>query len=162
MHHRLRLGKVAHRPTLTPAAVSPTTAADVAEELNGRVELVLDAGPCPIGLESTVIGFAGQSPVLLRNRTRPQIIYHLPPNYAAMLHSQAKNQNNEFPNENSAPNAPQNSRPALNATPQPAPPSFREQRVKPKLKESRSQGRLHSSAKSPGHGNPHGNKSHKK
>ena len=97
-----------------------------------------------------------------RNRTRPQIIYHLPPNYAAMLHSQAKNQNNEFPNENSAPNAPQNSRPALNATPQPAPPSFREQRVKPKLKESRSQGRLHSSAKSPGHGNPHGNKSHKK
>ena len=64
--------------------------------------------------------------------------------------------------ENSAPNAPQNSRPALNATPQPAPPSFREQRVKPKLKESRSQSRLHSSAKSPGHGNPHGNKSHKK
>ena len=47
-------------------AVSPTTAADVAEELNGRVELILDAGPCPIGLESTVIGFAGQSPVLLR------------------------------------------------------------------------------------------------
>ena len=47
-------------------SVSPTSAADVAEELNGRVELILDAGPCPIGLESTVIGFAGQSPVLLR------------------------------------------------------------------------------------------------
>jgi len=47
-------------------AVSPTNAADVAAELNGRVDLILDAGPCPIGLESTIIGFAGQSPVLLR------------------------------------------------------------------------------------------------
>jgi L-threonylcarbamoyladenylate synthase len=47
-------------------AVSPTTAAHVAEELNGRVDLILDAGPCPIGLESTIIGFSGQSPVLLR------------------------------------------------------------------------------------------------
>jgi L-threonylcarbamoyladenylate synthase len=58
-------------PIAAPSAnragsVSPTTAADVAEELNGRVELILDAGPCPIGLESTVIGFARQSPVLLR------------------------------------------------------------------------------------------------
>jgi len=58
-------------PIAAPSAnragsVSPTTAADVAEELNGRVELILDAGSCPIGLESTVIGFAGQSPVLLR------------------------------------------------------------------------------------------------
>lgn len=99
-----------------------------------------------------------------RNRTRPQIIYHLPPNYAAMLHSQAKGQNSDLPNDSSMPNPLQNSRPNTNAVQQqPAPPaSFEEQRVKPKLKESRPQVHSRSSAKSQGHGNPHGNKSHKK
>ena len=47
-------------------AVSPTTASHVARDLQGRVDLVLDAGPCPIGIESTVIGFDGGRPVLLR------------------------------------------------------------------------------------------------
>ena len=47
-------------------AVSPTTAQHVAEELDGRVDLILDGGPCRIGLESTIVGFDGERPVLLR------------------------------------------------------------------------------------------------
>lgn len=35
--------------------VSPTTAAHVAESLAGRIELVLDGGPCETGLESTIV-----------------------------------------------------------------------------------------------------------
>jgi L-threonylcarbamoyladenylate synthase len=47
-------------------AVSPTTATHVVRELQGRVDMVLDAGPSPIGIESSVIGFDGARPVLLR------------------------------------------------------------------------------------------------
>jgi L-threonylcarbamoyladenylate synthase len=47
-------------------AVSPTTAQHVAEELDGRVDLILDGGPCPVGLESTIVGFHDRRPVLLR------------------------------------------------------------------------------------------------
>ena len=36
-------------------AVSPTTAAHVAESLAGQIELVLDGGPCGTGLESTIV-----------------------------------------------------------------------------------------------------------
>jgi hypothetical protein len=101
------------------------------------------------------------------SRTRPQIIYHLPrsSNYAGTLHSQAKSQNSELPNDSAMPNPIQNSRPDVNPAVQPqqqAPqPSFQQQRVKPKVKANRSQARPHSFAKPPGGGNPHG-KSHKK
>ena len=59
------------RPVAAPSAnrsgrVSPTTAAHVAEELGGRVALILDGGPCPVGLESTVIDLSGDTPRLLR------------------------------------------------------------------------------------------------
>src|SRR4051812_40870429 len=47
-------------------AVSATTAAHVAEGLGERVDLVLDGGATPLGLESTVVGFDGGAPVLLR------------------------------------------------------------------------------------------------
>ena len=47
-------------------SVSPTTAAHVAESLGGRVDLILDGGPTAHGIESTVIGFEGDRPVLLR------------------------------------------------------------------------------------------------
>jgi L-threonylcarbamoyladenylate synthase len=39
--------------------VSPTTAADVAADLGESVELVLDGGPCEIGVESTIVEVAG-------------------------------------------------------------------------------------------------------
>lgn len=45
---------------------SPTTAAHVLEDLAGRIEAVLDGGPCTIGLESTVLSLLSSPPVLLR------------------------------------------------------------------------------------------------
>lgn len=45
---------------------SPTTAAHVLADLGAAVDLVLDAGPSPIGVESTVVDARGDRPVLLR------------------------------------------------------------------------------------------------
>jgi len=45
--------------------VSPTTAEHVRAEFGGQVD-VLDGGPCRVGVESTIVGFTGKSPVLLR------------------------------------------------------------------------------------------------
>ncbi|WP_139559513.1 L-threonylcarbamoyladenylate synthase [Methylotetracoccus oryzae] len=45
---------------------SPTTAQHVLEDLDGRVDLVLDGGSTTIGLESTVIDLTAASPILLR------------------------------------------------------------------------------------------------
>lgn len=46
--------------------ISPTTAAHVAEELGERVPLILDGGPCPVGIESTIIDCSRGQPVVLR------------------------------------------------------------------------------------------------
>jgi L-threonylcarbamoyladenylate synthase len=64
------LVKAAGVPIAAPSAnrsgrISSTRAADVAEELVD-VDLILDGGRCPLGIESTVIGFDGQVPLLLR------------------------------------------------------------------------------------------------
>ena len=54
-------------PSANPSGlVSPTTAAHVAADLGGRVDLVLDGGPCPVGVESTVLDLSGPVPRLLR------------------------------------------------------------------------------------------------
>lgn len=45
---------------------SPTRAAHVADSLGTDDLLILDGGPCQAGLESTVVGFEGARPVLLR------------------------------------------------------------------------------------------------
>ncbi|MEM8852737.1 MAG: L-threonylcarbamoyladenylate synthase [Pseudomonadota bacterium] len=45
--------------------VSPTSADAVAEELGGRIDLIVDGGPSPIGVESTVLDMTGP-PRLLR------------------------------------------------------------------------------------------------
>ncbi len=45
---------------------SPTTAAHVLEDLAGRIEAVLDGGPCAVGVESTVLDIRGGRPVILR------------------------------------------------------------------------------------------------
>src|SRR5688500_6698932 len=45
---------------------SPTTAAHVQEDLDGRVDLILDGGATDIGLESSIIDFAVDPPVLRR------------------------------------------------------------------------------------------------
>ena len=46
--------------------ISPTRAADVLEELGGRVALVLDGGDCEVGLESTIVACLGGRVTLLR------------------------------------------------------------------------------------------------
>lgn len=45
---------------------SPTTARHALDDLNGRVPLVLDGGPCMVGLESTVADARGEFPLILR------------------------------------------------------------------------------------------------
>jgi L-threonylcarbamoyladenylate synthase len=46
--------------------VSPTTAAHVAADLGERPALVLDGGPCEVGIESTIVAFRGDIALLLR------------------------------------------------------------------------------------------------
>lgn len=46
--------------------ISPTTAAHVAESLGEHVAMILDGGPCRVGLESTVVDLLCDTPVLLR------------------------------------------------------------------------------------------------
>ncbi|MGD0763092.1 MAG: L-threonylcarbamoyladenylate synthase [Roseiarcus sp.] len=58
-------------PLAAPSAnrsgrVSPTSAEHVAADLNGRIDWILDAGPTPLGLESTIVACLGGTPRLLR------------------------------------------------------------------------------------------------
>jgi L-threonylcarbamoyladenylate synthase len=58
-------------PLAAPSAnrfghTSPTTAAHVLADLNGRIAAVLDGGPTPIGIESTVLDLTTPVPTLLR------------------------------------------------------------------------------------------------
>jgi L-threonylcarbamoyladenylate synthase len=45
---------------------SPTTAEHVLADLGPAVDLVLDGGPCPVGVESTVVDARGDRPIVLR------------------------------------------------------------------------------------------------
>ena len=65
------LMRAAGCPVAAPSAnrfgtLSPTEARHVAASLGDAVDLVLDGGPCPGGLESTVLSLTGETPVLLR------------------------------------------------------------------------------------------------
>jgi L-threonylcarbamoyladenylate synthase len=46
--------------------VSPTTAQHVRDELGDEVDLILDGGPCKVGIESTVLSLVGEVPLILR------------------------------------------------------------------------------------------------
>jgi len=46
--------------------ISPTTAAHVHEELGDRVAMILDGGPCAVGIESTILDFSRDVPEILR------------------------------------------------------------------------------------------------
>ncbi|SDF29145.1 L-threonylcarbamoyladenylate synthase [Limimaricola pyoseonensis] len=59
------------RPVAAPSAnpsgrVSPTTAQHVIAGLAGRIEAVVDGGPCGVGVESTIVDCSEDEPVLLR------------------------------------------------------------------------------------------------
>jgi L-threonylcarbamoyladenylate synthase len=76
----LRLITEAGIPVAAPSAnpfteLSPTTAKHVRDCLGSRVDLVLDGGPCTVGIESTVLSLAGGVATLLRPGmiTRKQI-----------------------------------------------------------------------------------------
>ena len=67
----LRLLQQFGRPVAAPSAnrfgrVSPTTADHVRADLGPEVDLVLDGGPCEVGLESTIVDCTRGVPVLLR------------------------------------------------------------------------------------------------
>ena len=63
--------RYADRPIAAPSAnrstrVSPSTAAHVLRDLDGRIPLLLDAGPTSIGIESTVLDLTAAVPRILR------------------------------------------------------------------------------------------------
>lgn len=63
--------RAAQTPIAAPSAnrsgrPSPTTAAHVLEDMEGRIPLILDGGPCEVGLESTVVDVTGARPRILR------------------------------------------------------------------------------------------------
>lgn len=58
-------------PVAAPSAnlfgrISPTTAKHVVDQLGPQVDMVLDGGPCAVGVESTIVSFCGPKPLLLR------------------------------------------------------------------------------------------------
>ncbi|PYI36948.1 hypothetical protein BP00DRAFT_483234 [Aspergillus indologenus CBS 114.80] len=62
---------VTDRPLAAPSAnastkPSPTAAEHVHHDLQGRIELILDGGPCGVGVESTVIDGLSDPPAILR------------------------------------------------------------------------------------------------
>ena len=65
------LMEMAGVPVAAPSAnrfsrPSPTTAAHVLADLDGRIDILLDGGPTEIGLESTIVDFTVDPPVMLR------------------------------------------------------------------------------------------------
>lgn len=62
---------LSEKPIAAPSAnkfgsISPTCAAHVSEQLGSNVDMILDGGNCNIGVESTIISFMQEKPVLLR------------------------------------------------------------------------------------------------
>ncbi len=58
-------------PLAAPSAnpfgyVSPTKPQHVDEQLGSKIQYILDGGPCPIGIESTIVGFEDSKPVVYR------------------------------------------------------------------------------------------------
>ena len=67
----LALIRAAGVPVAAPSAnrsgrPSPTTAAHVLEDMNGRIPMILDGGACEVGVESTVLDVTVSPPMILR------------------------------------------------------------------------------------------------
>src|SRR4029077_12455593 len=67
----LELLRAVDGPIAAPSAnrsnhVSPTTAQHVRDELGDSVDLILDGGPCAVGIESTVLDLVIEHPTILR------------------------------------------------------------------------------------------------
>ena len=66
-----RLIRLAAVPVAAPSAntsgrPSPTTAQHVWQDMEGKIEMILDGGPVGIGVESTIVDVSGDVPTLLR------------------------------------------------------------------------------------------------
>ena len=66
-----RLIKAAGCPVAAPSAntsglPSPTKAKYVIDDMNGKIDAIIEGGDCEFGVESTVITLAGETPVILR------------------------------------------------------------------------------------------------
>ena len=59
-------GFIAAPSANTSGKPSPTTAAHVAADMDGRIDMVLDGGAAGIGLESTIVDMSEETPVILR------------------------------------------------------------------------------------------------
>src|SRR5581483_11104870 len=67
----LALIRATGSPIAAPSAnrfmhISPTTAQHALTDLNGRVPLILDGGPCAVGVESTILDLCAEAPTILR------------------------------------------------------------------------------------------------
>ncbi len=76
----LQLLRAFDGPIAAPSAnranhISPTSADDVHAELGDAIDLILDGGPCTVGIESTVLDISGEHATILRpgGVTREQI-----------------------------------------------------------------------------------------
>lgn len=66
-----RLIELAGTPVAAPSAntsgrPSPTTAEHVRQDMDGRIEMIVDGGPVGIGVESTIVDVTGEIPMVLR------------------------------------------------------------------------------------------------
>ncbi|MEX0807117.1 MAG: L-threonylcarbamoyladenylate synthase [Dongiaceae bacterium] len=73
----LDLIRLSGRPLAAPSAnpsgrLTPTEATHVAASLGDRIDLILDGGPCAIGIESTVLDLSEATPRILRQGGLPQ------------------------------------------------------------------------------------------
>lgn len=66
-----RLLQVCQLPIAAPSAnlsgrPSPTSASHVIEDMDGRIDMIIDGGDVGIGVESTIVDLTGETPMLLR------------------------------------------------------------------------------------------------
>ncbi|MGD0722828.1 MAG: L-threonylcarbamoyladenylate synthase, partial [Roseiarcus sp.] len=78
-------------PLVAPSAnrsgrVSPTTAAHVVADLDGRIDAVLDAGPTRLGVESTIVACLDGTPRLLRHGAIPREAIEAALGFALRVH----------------------------------------------------------------------------
>jgi len=94
-HHAVALAVIRDvgRPVTGTSAnisgqVAPRTAIEVVNQLEDEVDIVIDGGPCPLGVESTVVDLRGKTPRLLRegaiSREELQAVFGIPLEVAEM------------------------------------------------------------------------------
>jgi L-threonylcarbamoyladenylate synthase len=97
-HIGLELLRAVGQPVVAPSAnpsgrISPTTAQHVREGLGNKVSMILDGGPCAVGVESTVVSFLDGEATLLRpgglarETIEEALGYKLAENLGNLMHS---------------------------------------------------------------------------